>query len=330
LGAERFLIRLFYRISFLTFLCFFLASSSWAQQDEFSQSENIKFLTPEQEITLEEEHSLAREPKVATEEEEPATPEPKIPREKRESLTRRQKTLLLNAGTMGAVLVYGFANWDYGESTFHFKDEGWFERDSGSGGADKLGHFWSSYALSHLYSYVYRKWGYAESEANLYGALSNLGFQTFMEVADGFSSSQGFSYQDMIMNIMGAGAGYLWGKYPSLASKIDFRMEYKPEFSSGDFRFADNYERQSFLIAIKADGFDFVKNPYLRYLEFHMGYYARGYEDYVEGDPDDRRRTIYVGIGFNVSKLVQKYVKTTVFDYIQIPYTSVKKTIASD
>jgi hypothetical protein len=27
---------------------------------------------------------------------------------------------------------------------------------------------------------------------------------------------------------------------------------------------------------------------------------------------------------------VQKYVKTTVFDYIQIPYTSVTKTVASD
>ena len=141
---------------------------------------------------------------------------------------------------------------------------------------------------------------------------------------------KGFPTEDMIMNIAGAGAAYVWGKYPSLASKIDFRIEYKPEFSSSDFGFADNYERQSFLIAVKADGFDFVKDPYLRYLEFHVGYYARGYEDFVEGGPDDRQRTIYVGIGFNVSKLVQRYVNTRVFDYIQIPYTSVKMTVASD
>ena len=132
MGAERFLIRLFLKISFLTFLCFFLASSSWAQQDGFSQSENDKFLTPEQEIALEEEQSLAREQKVAIEEEEPATREHKIPSEKKEFLTRGQKTLLLNAGAMAAVLIYGFANWDYGESSFHFKNEGWFERDSPS------------------------------------------------------------------------------------------------------------------------------------------------------------------------------------------------------
>lgn len=316
-GAERFLIRLFLKISFLIFLFFSLVSSSWAQQDRFSQPESINFLTPEQESALQDEQSLAREHK--------------IPSEKREFLTRGQKTLLLNAGSMGAVLIYGFANWDYGQSTFHFKDEGWFERDTPSGGADKLGHFWSSYTLSHLYSYVYRKWGYTESEANLYGALSNLGFQTFMEIGDGFSPTQGFSYQDMIMNIVGAGVAYVWGKYPSLASKIDFRIEYKPEFSSADFGFADNYERQSFLVAIKADGFDFVKNPYLRYLEFHVGYYARGYEDYEEGGSDDRRRTIYVGIGLNISKLVQEYVvKIRIFDYIQVPYTSVTKTVASD
>jgi len=317
-------------MTFLTLLCLFLAGSSWAQQDEFSQSGNDGFLTSEQETALGEEHSVASEPTNAIEKKEPAAREHEVPSEKKEFLTRRQKTLLLNAGAMGAVLAYGLAEWDYGESGFHFKDEGWFERDSPNGGADKLGHFWASYALSHLYSYVYRKWGYTDSEANLYGVLSNLGFQTFMEVADGFSPSQGFSTQDMIMNIAGAGAAYVWGKYPSLASKIDFRIEYKPEFSSSDFGFADNYERQSFLIAVKADGFDFVKDPYLRYLEFHVGYYARGYEDFVEGGPDNRRRTIYVGLGFNVGKLIQQYIKTRVFDYVQIPYTSVKMTVASD
>ena len=344
MDMERFLIRLFLKIFFLTFLCFFLASSSWAQQDGFSQSQNDKSLapeqkissegeeslTPEQEIALEEEQSLTREQKVATEEEEPATREHKIPSEKKKFLTRGQKTLLLNAGTAAAVLIYGYVKWDYGKSSFNFQNEGWFARDSQSGGADKLGHFWSSYAMSHLYSYVYRKWGYTESEANLYGALSNLGFQTFMEVADGFSPSNGFSYEDMMMNIVGTGVGYIWGKYPSLARKIDFRMEYTPEFNSRDFGFSTNYERQRFLIALKADGFDFIKNPYLKYLEFHVGYYGRGYKDHEEGGPETRRRTMYVGLGVNLSKLLQKYVNTRVLDYMQIPYTSVRKDLPLD
>ena len=51
---------LFLKMTFLTLLCLFLAGSSWAQQDEVPQSGNDEFLTPEQEIALEEEHSVAQ------------------------------------------------------------------------------------------------------------------------------------------------------------------------------------------------------------------------------------------------------------------------------
>ena len=298
---ERFSVRFSLKLFFVAFLCFLLASSSWANQEGPSQSEKEELPTWEQ----------------------------KAQPEREEFLTRGQKTLLLNVGGMATIVAYGAWQWGYGKETFQFKNEGWFQRDTKYGGADKLGHFWSSYALSHLYSYFYRKWGYTDSEANLYGALSNLGFQTFMEVADGFSS-QGFSYQDLVMNIVGSGVGYIWGKYPSVARKIDFRIEYMPYFDHRDYAFSTKYDRQTFLIAVKADGFDAIKNPYLQYLEFHMGYKARGYKDYEVGAPDDRRRSIYVGLGLNVSKLLQKYVDTRVLDYIQIPYTSVRKTVTSD
>jgi len=330
LDMERFSIRFSLKFFFLVTLFFSLASSPWAQLEGFSQSENDKFLIPEQRIAPGEEESLTPEQRIASEEEESLTSGQKIPSEEKESLTRGQKTLLLNAGSMVGISIYGLTKWEYGESSFHFYNEGWFERKTKDGGADKLGHFWSCYALSHLYSYVYRKWGYTDKEANLYGALSSLGANLFMELADGFSPSQGFSYEDMIMNIVGCGVGYVWGKSPSLASKIDFRTEYTPQFTSRDIWVFNNYDRHKFLIALKADGFNFIKNPYLRYLEFHVGYYARGYEGYEQGGPDDRRRNIHIGLGFNVSKLAQKFVNTRVLDYIQIPYTSVNKGFKLD
>ena len=324
---KRFLLRLF----FIAFLYFLLASSSLAQQKSPSQFGENSFFTFGQEVLSEESELPPLEQETPLEKEESPAPEQKIPsKEKKEFLTRGQKTLLLNAGSMAAIAVYGLTKWDYGKSSFNFQDEGWFERDTKSGGADKLGHFWSSYALSHLYSYAYHKWGYRDQEANLYGSLSSLGVNLFMEVADGFSPSQGFSYEDGIMNIVGCGIGYIWGEYPSLAKKIDFRIEYTPEFNSDDFGLTTNYERQRFLIALKADGFDFIKNRYLRYLELHVGYYARGFEDHEEGGLDNRRRKIYVGLGFNVSKLAQKFVHTRVLDYIQIPYTSVYKGFKLD
>jgi len=236
--------------------------------------------------------------------------------------TRRQKTIMLNAGVMGGVLLHGLLNWDYGDESWHLENEGWFGRTTKYGGMDKLGHFWSSYTGSHLLAYIYRDWGYSDSEANLYGALSTFGIQSFMEIADGFSG-HGFSYEDWIANAVGAGAGFIWGKYPRLAQKIDFRMEYRPDFSSNDFDPFTNYEKQRYLIAIKADGFEAVTSSILKYGELHLGYYAHGYEDYDSWTPDDdRKRTLFVGIGFNVTRFVQRWVDISVFNYIQIPYTS--------
>ena len=244
--------------------------------------------------------------------------------------TRRQKTIMLNVGAMGGVLLHGFINWDYGKDSFHFNNEGGFGRTTKYGGMDKLGHFWSSYSGSHLLGYVYREWGYSDTEANLYGALSSFGIQSFMEIADGFSG-HGFSYEDFLANTVGACAGYIWGKYPRLAEKIDFRIEYRPDFNSNDLDLFTNYENQRFLIAIKAEGFKVVTNPILKYGELHVGYYAHGYDDYDSWDPDDdRKRTIFVGIGFNVTRFVQKWVDMSVFNYIQIPYTSINFDLVSD
>ena len=244
--------------------------------------------------------------------------------DKDEWFTRRQKTVILNVGLMGGILVHGLINWDYGDESWHFESEQWFGRTTKYGGMDKLAHFWSGYAGSHFLGYIYRHWGYSDGEANFYGALSTFGVQTFMEIADGFSS-HGASWEDMVANFVGVSTGYIWTKYPKLAEKIDFRMEYRPDFNTGDLDPAGKYDNQRYLIAIKADGFRAVTNSILKYGELHLGYYAHGYDDYDSFKPedDDRKRTIYVGVGFNVTRLIQKWLDVSVFNYIQIPYTSI-------
>lgn len=315
----------------MAFLYFLLAGSSWARQEGFSQYEKNSSFTFGQEILSHEDELLSLGDETPSEKEQSLPPERKIPSGgEGESFTRGQKTLLLNGGAMLGISIYGLTKWEYGDSNFHVERENWFQQTTKDGGADKFGHFWIFYTVSHLYSYEYRNWGYTDKEANLYGSLSSFGSSVFMELLDGFSPSQGFSYEDMIMNIAGCGVAYVWGQSPRLASKIDFRAEYTPQFNSKDSGGFNNYDRQKFIIALKADGFDSIKNPYLRYLELQTGYYARGYEDYDKGGPDSRRRNIFIGLGLNASKLVQKFVDTRVFDYIQIPCTSVNKGFKLD
>ena len=212
--------------------------------------------------------------------------------------SKEDKALALNLGIGATVLGWGFANWDYGSGGPRFQSEGWFDRETDEGGADKLGHFYTSYLFSHLFAGQYERWDFDKDQAIRLGALSSLGVTGLIEVGDAFSD-YGFSYEDMIFNTLGVAAGYLLWSFPDLSRKIDLRVEYNP-FTSGDYPsdITTDYDRLSYLMAIKAEGFDFIENPYLKYLELHIGFRARNYDDYTgRPDTDLRKQYLYVGIG---------------------------------
>lgn len=236
-------------------------------------------------------------------------------------LPKEDKLLYTNLAIGGAIIGWGIANWDYGSRSPRASNEGWFGRNTKHGGADKLGHAYMTYVFTHSFSWLYKKWGYENDDAALYGTFSALAMQTLMEVGDSFSS-HGFSWEDMVMNAVGAGAGYLTRTHPNLARKVDFRVEYNPKFDTADV-FTD-YENQKYLMAVKLDGFDAVPDNPLRYVELHLGYYTRGYKS---GIPEARRRNVYVGVGLNVSRLLKQWrlpIASTITRYYQVPGTSLQ------
>ncbi len=235
-------------------------------------------------------------------------------------LTREEKMIAVNAGALLAIAGWGAAFWDYGESSPALKDEGWFQEDTDKGGADKLGHFYTNYLVGRGLSSLYGSWGYEPGRAALYGALSSFGVMGFMEIGDSISD-YGFSHSDLIMNLLGSCAGYLLDTHPAIARKIDFRVEYVPDFQEADI--VTDYDRMRFLVAVKLDGFDVVTNNYLKYLELHLGYYVDGYQE----AGDDRSRKVYAGIGINLSRIFRTRSCPTaakVFNYYQVPHTSIK------
>ena len=75
------------------------------------------------------------------------------------SHTKEDKLLYTNLTAAAAIGLWGLATWDYGSAGFHGSHEGWFEYDSKYGGADKLGHFWATYAFSDALTCLYKDWG---------------------------------------------------------------------------------------------------------------------------------------------------------------------------
>lgn len=237
----------------------------------------------------------------------------------KEDLTKEQKLLTVNASIAAFITAYGFMHWDYGKNSPKCVTENWFSEESKDGGSDKLGHFYNSYLLSFYISKLCEDWGYTEDEASLRGFLSSMGIMTLMEIGDSFSY-YGFSHEDIVMNILGAGTGYFFFRRPNINRKIDFRVEYQPTFDTADF-FTD-FKRMKFLFTAKLEGFDFITWEPLKYLELHLGYYVRGF---AEGAAE-RSRHIFVGAGINISRIFRKfsYKKTAVvFEHLQAPYTYV-------
>ncbi len=232
---------------------------------------------------------------------------------------RRQRVLRTTMTGIGVVTLWGVSQWDYFSRTPHARSEGWFSSDTDSGGADKLGHMYTTYVCSHGLAALYKHWGFAKKDAARYGAFSSFAIMGYMELGDAFSE-YGFSYEDMLANTAGALMGYILYQDDDLADKIDFRLEYGFEPTKIDF--TTDYENQKFLLALKLNGFDWARETLWCHVEFHLGYYTRGYED----QEIDHERKIYVGIGINLTDLFNRHAweKTaTVLRYIQIPYTSI-------
>jgi uncharacterized protein YfiM (DUF2279 family) len=249
-------------------------------------------------------------------EDSPALDDDSRPPTKTERRTRFLQTTLTG---VGVVTVWGVLQWDYFSQTPNAQSEGWFGRDTENGGADKLGHMYTTYVLSHGLSALYRHWNFKQEDAALYGALSSFTIMGYMELGDSFSDF-GFSYEDMIANTAGAVLGYVLYKYDNLSDKLDFRWQ--PGFEPNKTDFSTDYENSKFLLALKLNGFDWAKQTPWRHVEFHLGYYTRGFAE----QEIDRERKIYVGIGINLTDLFRRHgwKKTATFlRYVQIPYTSI-------
>lgn len=237
---------------------------------------------------------------------------------------------------LAGATALGVANWDWGGSaSFRAVPEGWFGRDTFWGGADKLGHALSAYAMTNVVAERLMRSGRTPRRAALSGALTAQAFLLYIELLDGFSGEQGFAREDVVMNLLGSGLAYVRAVNPRLRELVDFRMEYRPSGYEGFQPFTD-YAGQRYLLAWKLGGVHAVRDTPLRYLELQAGYYTRGFSDAEQADGRSPRRHGFVGVGLNLSELLWgrrgpaesewRSAGRLFLEHIQLPYTSAKAT----
>ncbi|MFT4241683.1 MAG: DUF2279 domain-containing protein [Acidovorax sp.] len=235
------------------------------------------------------------------------------------------------AALLAGITLLGAKSWNWGSShSFKFNSEGWFGRGTGSGGADKLGHAFSSYSISNLLTDAMYFRGGSREDAALAAAMISFGLMSYVELFDGYSVDHGFSKEDMVMNLSGIGLSYLRSVVPGLRDKLDFRLEYQKS-SNSDFRPLSDYMGQRYVFSLKLSGFDAFRTGPLRYVELQGGYYARGFKS---ADRSQRERTTFLGVGVNLGELIfggrpasrdlysMDHLGRAFLEHVQLPYTS--------
>lgn len=250
------------------------------------------------------------------------------------SQVRFRTRAFLGLGAL-SVALYGKSQWwkDGFEGRFRTVNEGWFGQSTPYGGTDKLGHFYSNYVGTRLMAVALKALGNNAEDARRLGFWTTLGTFTAVEVLDGFSKKWRFSKEDAIMNATGAALGYFLETRPNLDDLLDVRLLYQPSSEareSGEVNAFGDYSGQRYLMVLKASGIPALKEKRaLRYLEFAVGYGARGYEPDIGGE---RTRNLYYGVSLNISQILAdslfrgnsqptrtQHAVDTVLEFVQIP-----------
>lgn len=211
---------------------------------------------------------------------------------------------------------------------FKFIDEGFFGKDTSTLGVDKMVHAHNAYMLSELIGARIRKNTGTTRGTAISGALLATGLMLYNEVYDGFKG--GFSVQDLAFNALGAGFSVLRNT-AGLEDKLDFRFLLIPTGNIYEAKGKEHYRQVRHLLALKLAGFGGLDQTPLRFVELHVGYYAKGFTDEEVERGIPRRRKIFFGVGVNLSQLLfgrspgshTARAASQLFDYWQPPYTYV-------
>lgn len=238
--------------------------------------------------------------------------------------SKEDKYRYTNYSVAGGVVLYGILKWDYFQNNLSTKNEQWFGRNTQSAGADKLGHAYTSYLTAAIANNIYLDWGFEKTEAAKKSVITSFILSTAMELGDASSPEHGFSYEDFISNSVGQALAYFLQTNEKAAKFFDFRLEYNPAGGAHSDIVTD-YESMKYVGVLKFSGFENLENSYLKYLEFHLGYYTRNYEENINGA--DRSRNLYFGIGINLAEILDDlgHKKTAkIFNYYQMPHVYVE------
>jgi uncharacterized protein YfiM (DUF2279 family) len=247
-------------------------------------------------------------------------------------VSKRFAVTNLVIGSTWTASVFGLQNAWYKNSqsnNFHFIDDAsnWMQMD-------KAGHFYTTAKLSLLTSDCYKWAGINPKKAAIAGSLIGLGYQTTLEIFDGYSTDWGFSWSDMTANVLGAGfflaQDLLWNEQrfiPKFSYHPTEYAAYRPSVLGSNFqeRLLKDYNGQTYWISFSPAHIQrFQSLP--KWLCVSFGYSVDqklvGDQDNYLGFQAQREWLFSLDVDFSQLKTKKKWVNILLkqLNYIKIPF----------
>ncbi len=223
----------------------------------------------------------------------------------------------LGAG-IGVHIYQANAWWKNDRTSFHFQNDWPYAL-----WADKFGHFFAATLLVHAFSAGLEAADFQTQDAMIYGTITALAFQYYVEIEDGFGAQWGFSPGDAMANTLGAGYALAQYYFPYLQN-FQFKYSYYPSLKmrNGEHKgnIFDDYEGQKQWLTFNMKNIlpDVAAKFWPEFLNLAVGMEVKDLDGLGGG-----RREIFIGLDFNplVLPLTGKFgnfVKNTL-NYFHLP-----------
>lgn len=253
---------------------------------------------------------------------------------------KRLIPISIGTGSVWAGSMIGLSEiWynDYDKTKFHTFNDGanWLQMD-------KAGHIYTNYQISQFSGNLFKWSGMKSTNAAILGTGIGLGFQSTLEIFDGYSSGWGFSWYDMAANTVGAGI-YLGQELAWKEQRFLLKFSYhptefaalRPEILGSNFqeRLLKDYNGQTYWVSFNP--FLFTKNTSIpKWICLSFGYSVNNkivgdkesYSDPVNMNSYLSQRELIFSFDIDFSRIpVRKKWLKTVFkqlNYLKLPFPS--------
>ncbi len=225
---------------------------------------------------------------------------------------------------------------------FQWGGDGWFGDRTYAGGADKMGHAWSTMSLARGGTELLSRYGgYDHFKSSLVSTALAETLFFFVEVKDGFYYE--FSFSDLAGDTAGAVLALLLDNFPRLDEMFDYRVQWFPSREYMDnvtggsgatrLNIAEDYSGETYLLAYHLGSIHALPRV-ASFVDLTVGFSTRGYKPSPPaGYPSyEHHQDLFVGVSFNAQGFFDwlfakrapraRYISHGLFEVFNLPYTS--------